>query len=83
MHVLLESPQHSNLRRAAAANLADIRTILYGQAVRANLADPERFAHNWHFLMKGCIVSANEGNLQAAKQAQAAGAILLQHWHRV
>lgn len=83
INVLLESPQHSAIRRAAAANLAEIRTILYGQAKQANLADPDVFAQTWHFLMKGCIVSANEGNLKAAKQAKAAGAILLEHWPRV
>jgi hypothetical protein len=32
--------------------------------------------------MKGCIVSANEGNREAARQAQAAAAIILQSWPR-
>ena len=83
INVLLESPRHSAIRRAAAENLAAIRTILYGQAVQAGLADPERFAQTWHFMMKGCIVSAGEGNLKAAKQARAACAILLENWPRV
>jgi hypothetical protein len=26
----------------------------------------DRFAQTWHVLMKACIVSANEGNRQAA-----------------
>lgn len=83
INVLLEMPSDSPIRRAAAAHLADIREIIAAQAEQAGLADIERFAQTWHFLMKGCIVSANEGNLQAAKQAQAAGAILLEHWPRV
>ncbi len=82
INVLLEFPQNSPIHQAAAEHLADIRNILLRQANEAGLADPERFAQTWHFLMKGCIVSANEGNRQAAKQAQEAGKILLENWPR-
>ena len=83
INVLLEATPQSPVHQAAAAHLAKIRTILLNQAQEAGLADPERFAQTWHFLMKGCIVSANEGNRQAARQAREAGVILLEHWPRV
>lgn len=83
INVLLESTPNSSIHRAATAHLADIRTIITSQAAAAGLADLEKFAQIWHFLMKGCIISANEGNLSAAKQAKEAGALLLKSWPRV
>ena len=58
INVLLESPDAGGVRMPAAAHLASIRTILAGLAAEAGLADPERFARTWHFLMKGSIVTA-------------------------
>ena len=81
--MLLESEPNSPVHQAAAEQLASIRKILWGQAVEEGLAEPEKFAHTWHFLMKGCIVAANEGNRQAAKQAQEAAAIILKNWPRI
>jgi AcrR family transcriptional regulator len=83
INVLLETEPNSPIHIAAAAHLAHIRSIIKGQAIQAGLAEPDRFAHTWHFLMKGSIVTANEGNRNAAKQAQAAAAILLDAWPRV
>jgi AcrR family transcriptional regulator len=83
INVLLEAIPNGPVHQAATVHLAKIRTILLNQAQEAGLADSERFAQTWHFLMKGCIVSANEGNRQAGKQAREAGAILLEHWPRV
>lgn len=83
INVLLEAAPSSPIHQAAARHLAEIRTIILTQADGAGLAEPERFAQTWHFLMKGCIVAANEGNRNAAKQAKAAGAMLLEHWPRV
>lgn len=83
INVLLESEPNSPVHQAAAEQLASIRKILWGQAVEEGLAEPEKFAHTWHFLMKGCIVAANEGNRQAAKQAQEAAAVILKNWPRL
>ncbi len=83
INVLLESVPNSPVHQAAAAQLAGIRKIIAAQATAARLADPEKFAQMWHFLMKGCIVSAGEGNRQAAQQAKEAGTILLANWPRV
>jgi hypothetical protein len=82
INVLLESVPNSAVRAAAATHLAHIRGLIGEQALAAGLAEVERFSHTWHFLMKGCIVSANEGNREAAQQARAAAAIILQNWPR-
>ena len=83
INILLESEPNTPIHIAATAHLAHIRSIIKAQAIQAGLAEPERFAHTWHFLMKGSIVTANEGNRNAAKQAQVAAAILLDTWPRV
>ena len=83
INVLLESAPHSPIHQAAALHLAEIRKIISGQATQARLAEPEKFAQMWHFLMKGCIVAANEGNRQAGQQAKEAGTILLANWPRI
>ena len=41
------------------------------------LRDPASFAHSWHILMKGSIVSAAEGDLEAARRAQSIGRLLI------
>jgi len=82
INVLLESAPNSSAHRSATEHLAKIRAIICGQAEAAGLCNPEKFAQMWHFLMKGCIVAAHEGNRDAAKQAKEAGTILLMHWPR-
>ena len=82
INVLLESPDAGGVRDAAVAHLARIRTILARLAAEAGLADPERFARTWHFLMKGSIVSAQEGLRDSAREARQAAEIVLQHWPR-
>jgi AcrR family transcriptional regulator len=83
INVLLGAALDSPVRQAAAGHLAQIRQLLLTQIQAANLADPETFAQIWHCLMKGCIVTAGEGNRSAARQARQAAAILLEHWPRI
>jgi hypothetical protein len=47
----------------------------------AGLCDTEALARSWHILMKGSIVSAAEGDLDAARRAQAMARDLLER-HR-
>jgi AcrR family transcriptional regulator len=82
MNVLLESTPNSPIHCAATRHLATIRDIISAQAQAAHLSDHEKFTQIWHFLMKGAIVSAHEGNRDAAKQACEAGAMLLNSWPR-
>ena len=73
-----DSPVH----HAAAIHLAKIRAIVRGLAEEANLREPEKFAQMWHMLMKGSIVSAGEGNRNAALDARYAAQLILKGWRR-
>ena len=83
INVLLESEVDSPLRRAAAIHLAKIRAMVRSLAEEANLQDPEKFAQAWHMLMKGSIVSAGEGNRNAAREAKCAARLVLSGWKRM
>ena len=63
--------------QASAVHLENIRDILRSLATEAGLRDPDGFARKWHILMKGSIVSAGEGDLDAAKRAQEIGRLVL------
>jgi AcrR family transcriptional regulator len=82
INVLLESKVDSPVRQAAAIHLAKIRAIVRGLAEEANLHEPEKFAQAWHMLMKGSIVSAGEGNRNAARDAMCAARLVLGGWKR-
>ena len=82
INVLLESKSGSSVRQAAAIHLAKIRAIVRGLAEEANLREPEKFAQAWHMLMKGSIVSAGEGNRNAARDAKYAAQLILKGWKR-
>jgi AcrR family transcriptional regulator len=78
INVMLEHPDQGHpLHAAAAAYLTRIRTFVAGLAAEAGVADPEPFARQWHILMKGSIVSAGEGDRDAARRAQRLGRLLL------
>ena len=82
INVLLESRPDSPVYRAAAIHLAKIRAIVRALAVEAKLREPEKFAQVWHMLMKGSIVSACEGNRNAAREAKYAARLVLDGWKR-
>jgi AcrR family transcriptional regulator len=78
INVMLETTDASHPARAAsAAELANIRSFLAGLARAAGVSDPDELAHSWHLLMKGSIVAAGEGDVEAARRAQAIGRLLL------
>lgn len=83
INVLLESDADGVVRRAAAAHLAKIRLIVSTLAQEAGLATPAKFAQVWHMLMKGSIVTAGEGNKEAAREAKEAARLILKGWRRV
>jgi AcrR family transcriptional regulator len=83
INVLLETADLEHpVGEASVAHLETIRGILRGLAEEAGLRDPEGFARKWHILMKGSIVSAGEGDLDAAKRAQEIGRLLLADYRR-
>lgn len=78
INVLLEHPNGEHpVHRAAAAYLAGIRQFLEGLARQAGIPDAQGFAREWHILMKGSIVAAAEGDLDAARRSQRIGSLLL------
>ena len=82
INVLLEAKLRSPLRRAAAVHLAKIRAIIFSLAEDAGFIDPKAFAQAWHMLMKGAIISAGEGNLNAALEAKRAARLIIDGWAR-
>ena len=79
VNILLEFGGGSGhaLGRASAAHLENIRSVVRTLAEQAGLRDPASFALSWHILMKGSIVQAGEGDLEAAKRAKAMGRLLI------
>ena len=78
INVMLEHPAADHpLHVAAAGYLARIRAFLEELAGDAGIADPASFAREWHILMKGSIVAAGEGDLDAARRAKRIGSVLL------
>lgn len=71
------SDREHPVRRASVASLARIRGYLRGLAEAVGVVDPERFARQWHVLMKGSIMAAHEGDTAAAAAARELGVLLL------
>ncbi|MGP8001951.1 MAG: TetR/AcrR family transcriptional regulator [Streptosporangiaceae bacterium] len=65
------------VHQAAVAHLANIRGFLSRLAAAAGVGDPNGFARQWHLLMKGATMSAQEGDLAAAARAREIGELLL------
>ncbi len=80
INVLLEYQAGNPLRVAAAGHLARIRGFVLDLARQAGLRDVPDFCETWLMLMKGSIISAAEGNRQAALQARPAAALILDRW---
>ena len=70
INVLLEMGPEHPAGKASMRHLENIRSIVSELAEEAGLRDPASFARSWHILMKGSIVSAAEGDLEAAHRAQ-------------
>jgi AcrR family transcriptional regulator len=81
INVLLEAGRDNPIGQASALHLENIRSVVLQLALEAELEDPEAFVHSWHILMKGSIVTAAEGDQDAAKRAQAMARSLLER-HR-
>jgi AcrR family transcriptional regulator len=81
VNVLLEFSETGNpVRRASAQYLENIRTVVRTLAEEAGLRDPAEFARSWHILMKGSIVQAGEGDVDAARRAQKMARLLIEQY---
>ncbi len=70
INVLIEMGRSHPLGIASREYLANIRALVESLAVDADLERPDEFAASWHILMKGSIISAVEGDTEAAMRAQ-------------
>ena len=80
INVLLEIDDRDHMLNVAAArHLETIRAFIRSVGVAAGVAesDADTFASQWHILMKGSIVAACEGDVDAARRAQAVGRLVL------
>ena len=78
VNMLLEvTDRESPIHQASREHLRIIREFVRSLAADAGVRDPDGFAHQWHILMKGSIVAAGEGDVDAARRARAMGELLL------
>jgi AcrR family transcriptional regulator len=77
INVMLESTDSDAVHRASVSYLAGIRQFLEDLAREAGITHAGDFARQWHILMKGSIVAAGEGDINAALRAQDLGRLLL------
>jgi len=75
-------PDHA-LAHASVQYLARIRGHVQDLAEDAGLEDSELFARAWHLLLKGSIISAMEGDREAAKIAQQVDTSLIERHRRI
>lgn len=81
INVLLEMGTEHSAGKACVGYLEHIRAIVRGLAEEAGLRDAESFARSYHILMKGSIVSAAEGDVDAAKRGKSMARLLIEQ-HR-
>jgi AcrR family transcriptional regulator len=70
INVLLEVGPDHPAGRACITHIDHVRDIVRRRAVAAGLTDVENFAWSWHILMKGAIILAAVGDLDAALRAR-------------
>ena len=80
INVLLEMGPAHPAGQASVRHLASIRSVVSRLAEEAALRDPESFARSLHILMKGSIVSAAEGDAEAAQRARSMAALLIEQY---
>lgn len=77
INTLLELGPRHTVGKASIDYLENIRAVVRSLAEEAGLRDVESFARSWHILMKGSIISATEGDVDAAKRAQKIAKLLI------
>jgi AcrR family transcriptional regulator len=80
INVMLEMGPRHPTGTASVEHLANIRSVVRSLAEEAGLRETEAFAHSWHILMKGSIVAASGGDVDAAKRAQRMGLALIDQY---
>jgi AcrR family transcriptional regulator len=70
INVLLEVGPAHPAGKACIVHIEHVRDIVRRRAVAADLTDVEEFASSWHILMKGAMILAAVGDLDAALRAR-------------
>ena len=84
INVLLELNSRTHpVGHACVEHLENIRGVLRTLAAEAGIEDTDGFARTFHILMKGSIVSAAEGDADAAKRAQAVARLVIERFRRL
>src|SRR4029453_2652783 len=78
INILLEMGATHPLGRASIDYLARIRGHVKQLAEEAAPRAAGDFSRSWHILMKGSIISATEGDLDASKRAQRMARMLIE-----
>jgi AcrR family transcriptional regulator len=77
INVLLEMGAEHPAGSACVKHLENIRAVIRQRAERAGFRAPEKFAKAWHILMKGSIIQAGEGDLDASKRVKPLARLLI------
>jgi AcrR family transcriptional regulator len=77
INTLLEMGREHPAGKAAVDHLANIRSFIQELSEQAGIRDPEAFAYSLQILMKGSIISAAEGDTDAAQRAAGIARLLL------
>ncbi|HUQ62123.1 MAG TPA: TetR/AcrR family transcriptional regulator [Acidimicrobiales bacterium] len=77
INALLEMGLAHPVGAASARHLENIRSVLRDLAKEDLLRDPDGFAHSYQLLMKGSVVAAAAGDLDAAGRAKSLALLLL------
>ena len=81
-NALVEMGAEHPAGRASVRHVENIRSIVRQLADEAELRDTDAFARSWHILIKGSIVAAAEGDLDAAQRAKAMARSLIDRHRR-
>jgi hypothetical protein len=65
---------------ASVRYLENIRAGVRELAEQSGIRDTDSFARSWHILMKGSIVSAAEGDAEAAQRAKRLARLLIDEY---
>jgi AcrR family transcriptional regulator len=78
INVLFEMGPEHPAGSASILHLGRIRAMVRRFAEEAGVRDSEAFARSWHILMQGSIVSAAEGDTEAAQRGKAMARLLIE-----
>jgi AcrR family transcriptional regulator len=82
INVLLEMGAPHPAGEASVRHLENVRVIVRRLADEAGIRDSDSFARSWHILMKGSIVSAAEGDTEAAGRSKRMARLLIDEYQR-